>query len=418
MTNRNYSDPKTMEKIIKKCRELQEEFNSEINLDYLEEALAILEKAIENTSEEDPGWEKYVNERNRLYNRYPDIERWLSEPRNDYQIDVKPIVSVENENREDLDLNIFIKNLNEFNRRKKLELQEFFNKHKNIFIKQFDYAMVGFEGTLYCEIFPPKFEFYNEDSWVSIFLRKFLHYRFSYDESFKIYNAPPLVGPRTNKVYIPVRPNFFDEDPNNFPILITNNINHAYMMPIDIIVENFGYSDSGQDISRGFFEFSSQLINQISSLHTLIQKIDLNELDIKSFHFLVDYLHINNKIYEKIKNSRGSYGSSVPGKQHIKVFGKNQILSEKWPGLQRLVGDRKEKIFGHIEITFEDWQNHEIVISKNGYVNLRIVFNNHPYGESLNFEYWNDNPNSYNILSRVPLSEFIAMFSDLQEEEN
>jgi len=101
MTTKDYSDPKTVQEIIDKVRDLQDSFDKHSNLDHLEEVIKILGEAIENTSEEEASQKKYLNERNRLVDRYPYVQSWLSEDRNpyiqswlsedgyDYQLDIK-----------------------------------------------------------------------------------------------------------------------------------------------------------------------------------------------------------------------------------------------------------------------------------------------------------------------------------------
>jgi hypothetical protein len=395
MTTKDYSDPKITQKLIDKARYLQEEFNREINLDYLEEATKILKKAIEKTQEDDPSHKKYIDERNRLFNRYPDIENWLSGHRYDYQLDLKYIYSCLNENHEYLDRYVIIKYLNEFNRKKEKDMQEFFLKYKKIFMYQFDYALVGFEGKRLFQDFAEKVRWQN---WVGIFLTSMAYPNFASDETFIVKNAPPLDGEK--KIYLPIRPNFLDEDSHKFLDQKVNNGDHSYIMPINIDV---WYWEDVPNTTRGYFEFSSQLIRTITSLNKLIYTDALNNLAINSFHFLIDYLYINGDVYEKIKNSEGSYNYWESGGNQYgvtSVIDKQEIPSANWAELRQIKGNREECIFGTIEI-------------KNNNINLRLVFNNHPYN-SFEYEYWEENPNSYEI----PISDFLAMFPDLDQDEN
>ncbi|HAW58973.1 MAG TPA: hypothetical protein DCX03_08200 [Bacteroidales bacterium] len=397
MTTKDYSDPKTVQKIIEKCRRLQEEFNSEINLDYLEKSIEILNKAIENTPKDEPSRENYIDERNQLHNRYPDLQKWLSGPRNKYKLDIKYIYSCLNENHERLDRYIIIKALNELNRERERAIQDFLNSHKEIFSDQFDYALAGFEGIRDYQYFPEQDHWQH---WVGIFLNSQGYPKWANDEAFKIKNAPSLDEDR--KIYLPVRPKNKNKDPHKLQVQKPNNGDSSYLMPINVSV--WCWDDEAED-SRGYFEFSNQLMGKIVSLNELIQTKDVKNLDIKSFHFLIDYLYINGDVCEKIKNSEGSieeYGythSGVPT-----VIDKKQVPSADWGELRRLAGDRGEKIFGTIEIT------------QTGFVNLRLVFNNHPYSSSFEFEYWDSNPNAYEIHSNLPTNTFLAMFPDLDED--
>lgn len=65
MTDKDYTEPQTIQAIIRKSRNLQMKFNSEINLDFLEKAIRTLNTAIENTPQNHPSKQAYVNERNR-----------------------------------------------------------------------------------------------------------------------------------------------------------------------------------------------------------------------------------------------------------------------------------------------------------------------------------------------------------------
>ena len=397
ITFKNYSDPKTVQDTIEKCTLLQEKFNEEINLELLEEAINLLNDAIDNTTEDNPSQEKYIYERNRIYNRYPDVEKWLSGPRYDYQLDIKYIYNCLNENHERLDRNIIINYLSGFNRKREKDIQEFFNKYREIFMGQFDYALVEFEGKRYSQDFGEKLRLQN---WLGIFLNSQEYPKWANDESFTFKNAPPL--DEDCKIHLPVRLKINNKNPHKFPDQKANNGNCRCLMPINVYV---WYWDGEPEDSRGYFEFSSQLIRKIASLDKLIQTEDVNNLDIKSFHFLIDYLYINNDVYEKIENSEGSIEpySYIDSGDPI-VIDKNQIPAANLDELRRLRGDREEKIFGTIEI------------SQTSLVNLRLVFNNHPYSSSFEFEYWEDNPNSYVIHSQLPTSSFLEMFSGLHED--
>lgn len=397
MPSNDYSGPRIVQLIIDQTQDLQDQFNVEITLDYLEKALEILDKAIENTPEDDPSRDIFIDERNQLYNRYPDLEKWLSGPGYDYQLDIKYIYSCLNENHERLDRYIIIKALNEFNRKREKDIQDFLDSHKEIFTNQFDYALAGVEGSRDHQFFPEQDHW---QKWVGIFLNSQGYPKWANDESFTIKNAPALDEDR--KIYLPVRPNIKNKDPHKFQEQKDNNGDCSCLMPINVRV--WCWDDDAED-SRGYFEFSSQLIRKIASLNKLIQTKDIKNLDIKSFHFLIDHLCINGDVYEKIKNSEGSieeYGhthSGIPA-----VIDKKQIPSADWAELRRLAGDRREKIFGTIEIT------------QTGFINLRLVFNNHPYSSSFEFEYWDSNPNAYEIHSNLPTIDFLAMFSDLDKE--
>ncbi|MBW6475327.1 MAG: hypothetical protein K0B14_19525 [Anaerolineaceae bacterium] len=392
MTTKDYSDPKTVEEIIEQCRWLQEDFNSEINLDYLEKAIEMLDNAIENSPEDDPSREKYIYERNRLYNRYPDLDEWLSEPRYDYQLDIRYNYEWFNENNEYLDREIIIKYLSEENRKREKDMQEFFDKHKEIFVDQFDYALVGFEGERYSQVFDEKMRSQN---WIGIFLDSQGYPDMAFDETFIIRNAPPLDA--DSKIYLPVKPNTLDKKTHKFPDQKDKNRDCSSIMPIDVDLWDF---EGEQDTSKGYFEFTSQLINKIVFVSNLLNTKDINDLDINSFHFLIDLLHLNEDVYEKIKNPLGvieECNFTLSGDPS--VIDKKLIPSTNWSELRRLTGNREEKIFGTIEIT------------KNGYVKMSLVLNNH-YSADLNYEYLEYNSDSFEILSDLSISAFLAMFSD------
>jgi len=399
MTTKDYSDPKTIQEIIEQCREQQDEFDSEINLDYLEKALEILDKAIENTPEVDTNREKYIYERNRLYNRYPDLEKWLSGPENDYQLDTKykylEWAYGSDDYFERVDRNIIIRYKNQ---ERESGIQKFFEKHKEIFTDQFYYALVGFKGEVYYQDYGHQF---YQQNWLGIFLNTQEYPKWADDETFIFENAPPLNLQK--KLYLAVEPEFFENETK-----INKNKNEENQS----CFLSFRNKLAEDETHAGFFELSTQLLNKISSLRKLLGTEVTNELDIRSFHFLVDNLYITNEVYENFIVDDGGYESFNYDYWDVDWFSigktKNDIKKElqdsQMEEMKRLKGDR-ERLLGMIDI------------ERDGVINLRLVLNTHKDYQYSDTEYVEIYPRSYYYFSDLPISDFLAMFPDLEQEE-
>ena len=400
MTKKDYSDPKTLQKTIEKCRSLQEFFNWEFNLKLLEQAIEILNEAIENTMKNDPIQEKYIYERNRLHNRYPDLERWLSLPRYNYQLDFKYEYSEcfygSDAYSEEVNRNIILKYINQD---KESKIHNFFAKHKEIFIDQFHYALIGFIGKVYYQEWGQKF--YNRD-WVTNFLNDQEYPKRGYDDTEIIQNAPPI--DEQKKIYLHFNPNFREDKPNNLTKKIEKNKNQSnYLTFRNYLTEEW-------EMPVGYFEFSNQLISKISSLRTLLGSEAITKLDIQSFHFLVDYLYMTNELYEKFVYEEGGYKmfnwqywdkqwfSIHDLKKDIKKELKKQIPPSQIADMCQLKGNKNEKIFGIIDI------------DKDGFVNLRLVLNTHREYIASDNGYEEYYPRSYYYFYDLYISDFLEIF--------
>jgi len=420
MTTKDYTDPKTMQEIIEKCRSLQEEFNSEINLDYLEKALEILDKAIENTPEDDPSREKYIYERNRLYNRYPDVERWLSGPRCDYQLDIKYEYAYDNEEQEELHRYIIIKHKNNFNVKREKDSQAFIEKHREIFQNQFDYALVGFQGNRYEQM---EYQTDHWQDWVSIFLSKQEYPKiFPCDESFEIFNAPPLDGDHI--VYLPIKPNS-SGDSGKKQGKGKDSFNNCFLLPL---YKKDGAEDT--DRPNALLEFSSILLNDIAKIGQLNDRHEVKDLDIKSFHFIGNKIYISEEMNDMYKQHAYYYKEWLF--DNIALTGNKAIPKSDVQGLDLddflcFEGNRSQKSYVEISISREGYVKSNEVNVEGGFAKLRLLFNFSdlffeddvpeyvleewdPSEDLFDYEFWEDNPNEYEIFSDLPLGDFLALF--------
>jgi len=145
---------------------------------------------------------------------------------------------------------------------------------------------------------------------------------------------------------------------------------------------------------------------------------EVGDLDIKSFNFLIEFLYIEDGVYENLiidEETIKDWKHSYEQKSDIKIINKKQIPSAEWGKLRCLKGDHRENVFGNIEIKKEGFIDGERVMLEDSFVSLRLFYNNqNPELNSYDWEITNSDYH-HTYFDNLPTNDFLAMFPDLDE---
>ena len=398
-----YKNSKQSNSVIDKSQELQKRFENTINLSYLEKAKNLVNEAIEKSAADDSNRALYVSELNHLHEEFPKLKEWLSGSKCDYQLDIRYIYDADNLEYEELNRCVIITYRNDVNNNKK-NMQNFFKQHKAVFDDQFLYAKVGFEGNSYEQ---SAYQTDHWQDWVSIFLSKLDYPKMMpNDESFEIVNAPPLDGSR--KVYLPVQPDYLLDSELNLDSEIKSPGGGYRLL--------FYLDDEGEKPEKPvfFLVISDNLLDSIVDTGKLIASKQGIDLDVRSFHFLINKIYISEEMKTAMNNDEILFDEWFY--KNCPEFSKNIIVEKRsteinWSDYLCYEGDRNGELFAEIIITREgDCFTVEKDV-EGPCVSLNLIYNNSSWEDVYEYDYWDGNPNEYPIILSHALDGFLAQFN-------
>lgn len=384
MTTKDYSHHQTAQKVIDQARDLLKKFSRNINLEYLESAKDLLTKAIENTPDGDNNKEMCLSELGNMYQNFPLLDEWLAGPRMDYLDEIFHHFEYWNEEGEELDRTVLITALNDTNKQREEALETFFSNHNDVFDKNFYYAKAGFEGLA---LYQGCYSSHQSDDWVSIFLNQYgwRKLRFEDDGPFRIENAPAFQTSIISKPYFPE---------NNINLSDRNHPGNTQEYLIPFMID--GFPEEGIE-STALCVISSNLINKISKLISLIKSGEINDLDIESFVYFADYIYLENDLHngriDEFYNISDEVYVSLPEDNPDEIL----IPEDDW-----VESDLDE--FTKFDHGRDKLINCVIEISTDGLMNIKLLINPDDY----DYEYWLENPYEFTLLHNLKVEEFLS----------
>ena len=297
MTSKDYSDPEVVEEVIEKARELIGRLGSKsIHKSDIEEVAKILSNALENSTKDHAAYKKYNSIKKDLIRIYPDLDKWMEkkpslEDNVDYHVDfIQPNFLVD-DNWINTLARIFP--INDFNKKRLLDLLKFCVDHPIIFGFQFEpeSLLLGIFQGLEIE------RNYAGDWQESIFKKYF--------EKSMDFNGPVYREFKNSKIVLPVIPPraepkiYSHYDPQNpqakfYGTLFQDlpykkEIINKYLISIPMWDQTF-------DVN---FEFSNRLITKVKEIKKLLQRKEMNQLEIESIRLKMENVYIDDENFQR-----------------------------------------------------------------------------------------------------------------------